>query len=50
MIRAVDHAAGTLRTLALARRPWRRILQASLLGAGAIGASIALMGTSAWLI
>jgi thiol reductant ABC exporter CydC subunit len=32
-------------------RPARpRLAQASLLGAGAIGASIALMGTSAWLI
>jgi len=38
------------RTLAVARPARRRLAQASLLGAGAIGASIALMGTSAWLI
>lgn len=50
MITGDDQAAGTLRTLSIARRPWRRLVQASLLGAGAIGASIALMGTSAWLI
>ena len=45
-----DRPAGTLRTLAIARPARRRLAQASLLGAGAIGASIALMGTSAWLI
>ncbi len=45
-----DHPAGTLRTLALARHARRRLAHASLLGAGAIGASIALMATSAWLI
>jgi thiol reductant ABC exporter CydC subunit len=45
-----DGPAGTLRTLAIARPARRRLAQASLLGAGAIGASIALMGTSAWLI
>ena len=38
------------RTLGIARAARRRLAQASLLGAGAIGASIALMGTSAWLI
>jgi thiol reductant ABC exporter CydC subunit len=45
-----DEGAGTMRTLAIARPARRRLTQASLLGAGAIGASIALMGTSAWLI
>jgi thiol reductant ABC exporter CydC subunit len=45
-----EHPAGTLRTLAIARHARRRLTQASLLGAGAIGASIALMATSAWLI
>jgi thiol reductant ABC exporter CydC subunit len=45
-----DRPAGTLRTLAIARPARRRLAHASLLGAGAIGASIALMGTSAWLI
>jgi thiol reductant ABC exporter CydC subunit len=45
-----DHPAGTLRTLAIARPARRRLTHASLLGAGAIGASIALMATSAWLI
>src|SRR6516165_8813029 len=45
-----DKGAGTMRTLAIARPARRRLTQASLLGAGAIGASIALMGTSAWLI
>jgi thiol reductant ABC exporter CydC subunit len=38
------------RTLAVAHGARRRLAEASLLGAGAIGASIALMGTSAWLI
>ncbi|HEX4127707.1 MAG TPA: thiol reductant ABC exporter subunit CydC [Acidimicrobiales bacterium] len=38
------------RTLGIARTSRRRLAEASLLGAGAIGASIALMGTSAWLI
>jgi thiol reductant ABC exporter CydC subunit len=42
--------AGVARTLAIARSARRRLAEASLLGAGAIGASIALMGTSAWLI
>jgi thiol reductant ABC exporter CydC subunit len=45
-----DHPAGTLRTLAIARPARRRLTHASVLGAGAIGASIALMATSAWLI
>ena len=45
-----DRPAGTLRTIAIARPARRRLAHASLLGAGAIGASIALMGTSAWLI
>jgi thiol reductant ABC exporter CydC subunit len=45
-----DGRAGTVRTLGIARAARRRLAQASLLGAGAIGASIALMGTSAWLI
>jgi thiol reductant ABC exporter CydC subunit len=45
-----DRPAGVVRTLAVARPARRRLAQASLLGAGAIGASIALMGTSAWLI
>ena len=43
-------AAGIARTLGLATPARRRLAQASLLGAGAIGATIALMGTSAWLI
>ena len=42
--------AGMARTLAIAQGARRRLGEASLLGAGAIGASIALMGTSAWLI
>ena len=42
--------AGYLRTLGIARAASRRLAEASLLGAGAIGASVALMGTSAWLI
>jgi thiol reductant ABC exporter CydC subunit len=42
--------AGVARTLGIAHGAGRRLAQASLLGAGAIGASIALMGTSAWLI
>ncbi|HVT42454.1 MAG TPA: thiol reductant ABC exporter subunit CydC [Acidimicrobiales bacterium] len=45
-----ERPAGLARTLAVAGPARRRIAQASLLGAGAIGASIALMGTSAWLI
>ncbi len=45
-----DRPAGTARTLAIARAASARLAEASLLGAGAIGASIALMGTSAWLI
>jgi thiol reductant ABC exporter CydC subunit len=45
-----DRPAGALRTLAIAQPARRRITHASLLGAGAIGASIALMATSAWLI
>lgn len=42
--------AGMARTLGLARSARRRLAEATVLGAGAIGASIALMGTSAWLI
>src|ERR1700761_7813228 len=45
-----DPRAGIGRTLGIAGAARRRLAQASLLGAGAIGASIALMGTSAWLI
>ncbi len=45
-----ERRAGVARTLGIARSARRRLAQASLLGAGAIGASIALMGTSAWLI
>ena len=45
-----DDRAGIARTLGIARTARRRLAEASLLGAGAIGASIALMGTSAWLI
>ena len=45
-----DHPAGSLRTLSVVRPARRRLASASMLGAGAIGASIALMGTSAWLI
>ena len=42
--------ASTARTLGIATVARRRLAEASLLGAAAIGASIALMGTSAWLI
>jgi ATP-binding cassette subfamily C protein CydC len=45
-----DGRAGIARTLGIAHAARRRLAEASLLGAGAIGASIALMGTSAWLI
>jgi len=45
-----DGRAGIGRTLRIARSARGRLVEASLLGAGAIGASIALMGTSAWLI
>ena len=45
-----DRPAGIARTLGLAYPARRRLVQASVLGAGAIAASIALMGTSAWLI
>ena len=45
-----DPLAGIARTLGLAAVARRRLAQASLLGAGAIGASIALLGTSAWLL
>ena len=45
-----DGRAGIARTLGIARAACRRLAEASLLGAGAICASIALMGTSAWLI
>jgi thiol reductant ABC exporter CydC subunit len=37
-------------TLQLARPAWQRLLFATLLGAGAAGAGIALMATSSWLI
>jgi thiol reductant ABC exporter CydC subunit len=45
-----DRLASVAETLRIARPARARLTQASLLGAGAIGASIALMGTSAWLI
>jgi thiol reductant ABC exporter CydC subunit len=45
-----DRPASIGRTLGLARVAAWRLARASALGAGAIGASIALMGTSAWLI
>ena len=45
-----DRPASVGRTLGVARVARVRLAQASLLGAGAIGASVALMGTSAWLI
>ncbi len=45
-----DRPASIGRTLGVARVARGRLAQASLLGAGAIGASIGLMGTSAWLI
>ncbi len=45
-----DHPATVSRTLAVADHDRRRLATASLFGAGAIGATIALMGTSAWLI
>ena len=47
---APDRPASVGRTLGIARVATGRLVQASVLGAGAIGASIALMGTSAWLI
>ncbi len=47
---APDRPAGVGRTLGIARVATGRLVQASALGAGAIGASIALIGTSAWLI
>ncbi len=47
---AADRPADVGRTLGIARVAAGRLAQAALLGAGAIGASIALMGTSAWLI
>jgi thiol reductant ABC exporter CydC subunit len=45
-----DRPAGTARTLHVADPARGRLAQGALLGAGAIGASIALMGISAWLI
>ncbi len=48
--RAPDRPASVGRTLGIARVASGRLARASALGAGAIGASIALMGTSAWLI
>ncbi len=45
-----DRPATVGRTLGVARVAAGRLAHASLLGAGAIGASIALMGTSSWLI
>jgi thiol reductant ABC exporter CydC subunit len=45
-----DRPATVGRTLGIAQAARGRLAQASLLGSGAIGASIALMGTSAWLI
>jgi thiol reductant ABC exporter CydC subunit len=45
-----DRRAGLVPTLAVARPAAGRLAAASGLGAGAIAASIALMGTSGWLI
>ena len=45
-----DRPATVSRTLGVANHDRRGLVAASLLGAGAIGATIALMGTSAWLI
>ncbi len=45
-----DRPASVSRTLGIASGARRRLAWASVLGAAAIGASIALMGTSAWLI
>jgi thiol reductant ABC exporter CydC subunit len=45
-----DRPASVRRTVSVAAPARRRLAQASLLGAGAVGASIALLGTSAWLI
>jgi thiol reductant ABC exporter CydC subunit len=45
-----DQLASTRRTLRLARPAAPRLAGAAALGAGAVSASIALMGTSAWLI
>jgi len=42
--------AGLGRTLSVARPAAGRLVLATLLGAGAIGAAIGLLGTSAWLI
>jgi thiol reductant ABC exporter CydC subunit len=45
-----ERPASLARTLRIALPARARLARATLLGAGAIGASIALMGTSAWLI
>jgi thiol reductant ABC exporter CydC subunit len=45
-----DRPASVRRTVSVAAPARRRLVQASLLGAGAVWASIALLGTSAWLI
>jgi thiol reductant ABC exporter CydC subunit len=51
-LQAEDHGpqAPLLRTFALARPAAGRLMLATLLGAGAIGAAIGLIATSAWLI
>jgi thiol reductant ABC exporter CydC subunit len=51
-VRDDDHGpqAPLLRTLALARPAAGRLVLATLLGAGAVGAAIGLIATSAWLI
>ncbi len=45
-----ERTASAARTLALARPAGGRLALASLLGAGAMAASLGLLGTSAWLI
>jgi thiol reductant ABC exporter CydC subunit len=45
-----ERTASAVQTLSLARPAFGRLTLASLLGAGAMAASLALLGTSAWLI
>ncbi len=47
---AVRHPSILLRLLSFLNGNWRLVALSVLIGAGTIGASVALMGTSAWLI
>ena len=47
---AAEPLAALGRTLAMARPVWRRLVVATLLGAGAVAADIGLIGTAAWLV